>query len=194
MPSSRIIRRALVTIGAVVALCAPAAGAQAQTWTHTDSAGDVAVVINSRSQPAPNQRVPDIRRVVARHTTTQVVVRFGMRSSMPQGNWFVAIGVWTGAHPYSIYMWGKGNDRTSVRLEEDGPGGRGAISCRGMRVNIDRTGTQVAAIVPRTCLGRPRRVRVAIWVDALIRGRTYVDDGLRRGDGELTRSPWIRRG
>ncbi|HVK28590.1 MAG TPA: hypothetical protein VM575_09615 [Nocardioides sp.] len=190
-----LLRRTLASLVVVLAvLGASTSAAHAQTWSHTDPAGDVSVVINSRAQLAPNQRTPDIRRVVARHTSTQVVVRFGLRSSMPRGTWMVAIGVWTGAHPYSIYLWGKGNVRTGVRLEEDGPGGRGAIACRGMRVNIDRTGTSVAAIVPRTCLGQPRRVRVSVWVDALIRGRSYVDDGLRRGDGELTRTPWIRRG
>ncbi|HVK29932.1 MAG TPA: hypothetical protein VM575_16450 [Nocardioides sp.] len=190
-----IICRLLLTFGVTVALlCGTASGARAESWTHRDAAHDVVKVVqDGRVRAVPDRRTGDIRRFVARHLSTKVVVRFTMAVPLPRGRWYFSASVDTRAQEYGIYVSGRGASADRPAFSRSGPGGDTA-TCRGLRVVVEQATSSVKVIVPRSCIGRPRVVRVALDLATYVGDTTYQDDGLQRGAFGKVFSPLLRRG
>lgn len=188
-----------VVVAAAGALTLGAAGgAHAGTWSHTDPGSDM-ITLNfdgeniASEEPATSQTAGDVRRVVAAHTSTHVVIRFNMRTALPRTGWTVEGGIVTRRANYGVRL-----QRTSaggalymVRYVGDRVLN---VRCSGLKRTI--SGNTVRLVVPRSCVGSPVLVRVGLSVFVYATAnKTYADDGLdATGWDRFMLSPRIYRG
>lgn len=188
------IRRLGATLGLATALLVSSAGvASAQRWTIADPAGDVVKVTETGTSYAASQAQGDVVQTTVSHTRTKVVIRVRMRA-VPRGNWGAVAVVRTPRASFDLLQLKLGDDR-DFTLSRGGTDKE--LRCAGKSARIDRTA--VVLTVPRTCLGRPGKVRAGAGIAILETDgeteTTYQDDALRRTVGENLRlSPWIKRG
>lgn len=198
-----------LTAAAVLVVGAPTA-ASAQTYRHTDPAGDVTHdsynfdtdeevetvdptiaegdVIGSTVKHNPRKVITTLtfRELTVTDDLSQFIV--GIRSSN-KVNRFVVVTA-DSDHPRGVQQFVKTNGRKA--------------SCRGLSHAVDYTANTVTITVPRACLSRPRWVSVGAASeriaadDATTPSDTidaYIDDAHRTGLGDdITYSPRLRRG
>ncbi|MEV5003636.1 hypothetical protein [Nocardioides sp. LML1-1-1.1] len=186
------IRRLGATLGLATALLVSSAGvASAQSWSLADPVGDVVTIHEDNSVSyAPSRAQGDVVRTTVSHTRTTLVVRLRMRA-LPRGDWSAFAVVRTPSTSFDLTQVKIGGTRGFVLTKTNG--GK-VVRCAGKSARFDRTA--LVLTVPRSCLGKPRTVRVGAGV-ALFEGESVVhgDDALRRALGEdLRLSPPIRRG
>ena len=143
-----------------------AGGAQAQTGSHDDAAGDMYYEYVEYSadsfEPATFgflQRAAhrgDVRRIDISHTRTHVVVGIRMRT-MLSGYWGIQYRIVTPTRRFEVTSERSLNHSYFHVFTAQGD----YVACNGMRRTFDREGAYARLIIPRGCLGGPRVVRVA---------------------------------
>lgn len=176
-----LIRSALVAATAAALTVVPVTAATAQTYRHTDTTQDLQSVDLSSSSdftfaPAPDATEPDVKSIQITHGARRVNV--AMR--------FVDL---TKAATAAVY---EAEVRTNERLlrvvdVEAGPGewrGRQSFSgplatprCKGLSHSIDYDKNVVAFSIPRSCLSKPRWVKVAAMAGDEVVATTTPADG-----------------
>ena len=85
-----------------------------------------------------------------------------------------------------------------LRVRKPSHGRFVAAGCRWIRHSVDLRTREARVVIPRSCLGRPRVLRLeATAFDWDRSGVTYVDDAYSAYDTTGTRhgtSPWVKRG
>ena len=199
-----LVRTALVAAATAALTIVPLTAANAQTWRHTDTTGDVqSVVGDADPTPAPDAVDPDATSVRVSHGPGKVTIRTQYQDLAKASDGF-----------YAFFFQLRTNERVNRQLEVDaGPGmWRGQLSfgsprkklhCRGLARSIDYTANTVTVTVPRSCLSNPRWVQIG---DAAVKvigpdatdansGTLFADDAVSPNVGNnLAWSPSIHRG
>jgi hypothetical protein len=193
--------RALAALTSAAALTvAGMSPASAAFWAHNDAVGDVVSYTwtedsgDSGPVRAPANTDTDITRFTAKHTARRVVLTMTLRD-ITAASGVAYYEIRTGTRRY----WAQQRLGTN---REQGPAFyfESPVSCSGVRRSVDRTTERAMVSIPRSCLGRPRWVRVGASADHATDTRTKdtyrFDDALRDGGRgfELVLSPRIRRG
>lgn len=188
---------ALATAAAAVVLAAPAA--YADTWTHTDAAGDARVVDRDSgddtvSAPArdPRERRGDLTRVTARHGAEAVKVAISVRATAPIPMLTVTLATSRGDKLRVFYSPYESDRDDYVVLRRYGR----EVPCDDLTVH--ETSAGYLATIPRSCLGNPYRVRLGVQTHSYAPDgdvvREIQDDALRtaRVDLDAPRlGPWV---
>jgi hypothetical protein len=194
----------LLVSGLVAALVAlsTATPAVAGDYVHTDGAGDMYRVLNrDASAPAPDQVEGDISRVQIKHNRRYVqlfmTVREAKRETLNTFFFFTlqngrkqVTDVTVGTYPAQGFPDG-------VLTIKDGRTHRDK-RCRGLKgFKISWDTNLVAVTIPRTCVKRPKYLRVqAVSAVDYDTTQDFIDDGQSAGnpDTHTAWSPWVRRG
>jgi hypothetical protein len=197
----KLVRSAL-TVSAVALVSLMPAAAHADTVGHTDPSGDVRSVQVDGSGNVPDttstaeasKTLGDVTRVVVSHRSSSIRVLMRFRSLSRAG--FVQVHEFQFVTPtrsrivYVVARPGQWGGTASMRRMD----GR-QVACSLTR-KIDYVHHTVLVVVPRSCLGRPSRVKVGSATIIGYGSKYYYDDA-RRAGGEWTDpfvlSPWIHR-
>jgi Cu/Zn superoxide dismutase len=198
----KIVRSAIVLSAAAAVALVPAA-AHADTKSHLDPSGDVRSVAYdpntganaSQELAEPTAKLGDITKVKVAHSASTITFTVRFRDLSKAGfahlhelaivtptrvryvNVVAAPGHWKG----KAYMTKKPNGHK--------------ISCS-IRHHIDYGDNVVVAKVPKSCLGRPKVVKVGVETFIGYGSKIYYDQGYKTGGGFndlLTPSPRIHR-
>jgi len=184
-----------VALGALVPLV-PAA-AQADRYTHADATADVYSTVGTTGTltPAPDRSVGDVVSSTVKHKLRVVILQLVYRDLINDAEY--------DEHVFFV----RTNKMTrTVRLfaSSANPGGRAImykgkkkVSCH-VRRHIDYTLNTAAVVVPRSCLGKPRWVKVAMggvmFTGGTATDTTWIDDALSTGtDGTAVFGPRVFR-
>ena len=185
------LNRMVVLLALAGLLVMSSAGvASAQTWTHTDPAGDVLTFSEDGADgvAAPDRRAGDVVRTAIAHGGRNVVVRAAMRA-VPRGDWLAYVEIRTPRGAFEV-TWVRAFGGREFTLER--ANGRN-VRCAGKTFRI--IGNALEIVVPRRCLDRPRTIRAGLGVAVFGQnGASHADDALRTGLDRLTLSPLLRRG
>lgn len=154
--------------------------ASAQTLRHTDPAHDVVKMKNDGSVvAAPTNKTTDIVHVTFRHTSLRVITTMRLRDYGGSWEYYGTIG--TATQQYYVL----GTDSSTFFLSKAGT--ERPIACSGLSVTIRPAKNTLRVSIPRTCLHRPRWVRMglAYIVDGK-GGVMFSDDGLHKGGGFMS--------
>lgn len=200
-----LLPRLVATLGLTFGLLLGSAGlASAQNWSGGDASGDVLRVTGDSSLLAvvePEGRIAepartrgDVLRTSVSHTRTKVVIRITMRA-IPAGDWMGMTTIRTPSTSYDLFHM-RFDRRSWTSLTKTHGNGR-ELRCRAKSSRVD--GRSLILTVSRSCLGKPRVVRVGAGVASVAAGTrlAYVDDALRRGYSDIAHlqlSPRLRRG
>lgn len=206
------LRRLLTLLAALVALVLlPVGAANAGSWSHVDPAKDVWGISFDEEEPVdpeapevpeeefgavvPEARMGDIRRVAAAHNGSTIAVRFSMRAALPRSDWGVMYQVLTSDRVYQLTLSRFDGFGEFTLTDMSGYVPR-EIACRGMQRTIDRSAATVRVVVPRSCLRKPRFIRVGVSAYVFTRNGMRIDDGLVKGQSfsRSSISPRIYRG
>lgn len=182
----KLTRSVALALTTAVAVLVPTA-AQANSWNHADGTGDVytAPYNTTALTPAPTRTVGDVVGSTIRHKRSAVVLQLRYLDLQPSSEF--------NSHVFVIRT---PSMRRVVTLVGNSafPGGRvrmtapnrprKAIACR-IAHRIDYTAKSATVVVPRSCLGKPRWVQVAM-AGVSFTGFTgsdtmWVDDALSNG-------------
>src|SRR4051794_1372583 len=193
----KFVRSAVVVAAAAVALVPTAA--QANTYTHGDAAGDVVSFTGgaTTATPQPDRANGDVVASMVKHNRKLVIARMTYRD-LANSDGF-------NGHLFAIKTNKMRRDVTVVSAAGIGPqvvvtkpNGK-KVSCRG-RPTLDYTRHTVTVKVPRSCLGKPKWVKVgmaSVFMTGLSATDTqYVDDAQLSGGVSprtLTFSPKVFR-
>ena len=215
---------ALTALSAAVTLAVGVpATASAQTWRHTDPAGDVTKYTYNLDTDEETETVDptitngDVIGSTIKHNPRKVIATMRFRD-------LVAPTSDLDAYVLSIKTNRLNRDLTVVATSDaprgerqfSRPNGRD-VRCRGLSHHIDYTANTVTMSVPRSCLGKPRwvkagaaSIRIANWDDVLEPVNTgeapsdtpdaavitqYLDDAHGGAIGDnIKYSPRLRRG
>jgi hypothetical protein len=172
-----------VAVGAVVPLIPMAA--QANTYSHTDGTGDVYSTVSGSGSftPAPDRTVGDVVGSTVKHKRHAVVLQLRYVD--------LEVGSEINAHYFAIRTNTMRRDVTLVaagtfpngRAEMTKPN-RKRVTCR-IPHKIDYTLNTATVVVPRSCLGNPRWVKVRMaglsFTGLGPNDTTWVDDALSAG-------------
>jgi hypothetical protein len=191
-------RSALVVAAAAAMALAPTA-ANANTYRHTDAVGDVYANVGEVDTyaPAPDRAIGDVVSNTIKHKKRAVLLKLAYRDLANNGE--------INTHVFFIRT---NNMVRTVRLyaTSANPGGK-AVMTKGnhdkkvrchVRRHIDYTLNTAQVVVPRSCLGNPRWVKVGMGA-VLFSGTTpadttWIDDAMSTGtDGTAVWSPKVRR-
>lgn len=176
-----LLRPALVAAAAAALTIVPVTAATAQTYRHADTTQDLRSVDLSPSSdftftPAPDATEPDVKSIQISHGARRVNVALR----------FVDLTKAATAAAYEVEV------RTNERLlrvvdVEAGPGSwrgqqsfsspRRNLRCKGLSHSIDYDKNVVAVSIPRSCLSRPRWVKVAAMAADDVVATTTPTDG-----------------
>lgn len=190
-PVAAVAAVAAMTVPATASTPSAAASASSKL-VHVDGAKDVqrASIDGETLSRAPGRKDADIRKVTVKHTAHRVVVTIRTRKAMPTKDFAVVETIRTPSRDFDVLH---SNLFGSRDLELT----RGArtISCDGLKAHRNRANRTVRLVVPTSCIGKPKRVRVGVGTIVMDGKNYFVDDGFasRAGDN-LVRSRWIRRG
>ena len=161
---------ALSTLTAAAALTIAVPGAaSAQSWTHTDPAGDVYKVTFSDDSDEETEAVDpsvtngDVISSTIKHNPRKVIatLRFRDLATTPEDLDIYGISLRTDKLNRDLsVIAADGLERGEHEL--DRPNGD-TVRCRGVSHRIDYTANTVTMVVPRSCLGRPRWVKAGAF-------------------------------
>lgn len=188
--------RSLVAVATAALVLVPSA-AHADTYRHTDATGDVAANVGQSDSytPAPDRVVGDVVASTIKHKKRTVILQLAYRDLVNDAEY--------DEHVFFV----RTNKMTrTVRLfaSSSNPGGRAImfkgrkkVSCH-VRRHIDYTLNTAAVVIPRSCLGQPRWVKVGMggvmFTGFTASDTTWVDDAMSTGtDGTAMWSPKVFR-
>lgn len=180
----KLVRSVVLGVTVAAAVLAPTA-AEAKSYRHVDATGDMFSTTSSTKTftPAPDRIVGDIVSTTIRHKSRNVVIQVQYRDLVANSE--------IDAHYFVIRT---SKMRRDVSLVSAGsfPAGRVQMTkANGTKVSchvgrrIDYSLNTATVVVPRSCLGRPRWVKVGMAAAELTGlGSTdpqYVDDAFSTG-------------
>lgn len=183
-----LVRRALGTACAATVTLGLTAGlapsAYAEKLVRTDPRHDVTKILSTTDddvRPAPRASDPDIVRVAVDHRPRVLLVRTEYRALTRRVLRVDVIEIRTRSRQHfsaTSVVARKGHWQGETFLE--GRTAEGDIPCAGLRHRFDYANDVVTWTIPRSCIGRPRWVRVGIGA---ARGSEsyFIDDAFRRG-------------
>jgi len=189
----------MVALTGALLVAVPGA-ASARSVHHRDARGDVATVVGEDIQfvPAPGEVNGDILRTRLRHTSTRVRVRIKFldlhKADFVSYDVFLRLttneGVarWITLH-FSEQWW-----RGSAWMTRDQPYGA-RVRCA-VHKRVDDAKNVVVLGFPRTCLKRPRWLRIGIQSSANLQDRdpsNFSDDAFRNGPMDGRSLPKLSR-
>jgi hypothetical protein len=188
----KLVRSAVLVATVAATVLAPTA-ADAKAHSSTDTAGDVTVVTmpGGATTPAPDRAEGDIVATQVQHKARTVVLtmRFQeLTAGQTALHWY---GIKTGKMTRIVLMQSDASHPNGVaRLFK--PDNK-AVRCR-IGHTIDYTANTATVKVPRSCLGKPRWVKVAMQ-EASPAGQSqiYVDDSISNGGFLPVYGPRVRR-
>jgi hypothetical protein len=188
----KFVRSVVLGVTVAAAVLAPTA-AEAKSYTSTDTANDVVDVTMpaGSTTPAPDRAEGDIlaTRVVHKARVVVLTMRFQqLTRGQTALHWY---GIRTGKITrVAIMQSDAGHPGGVVRLFK--PNGN-KVSCRVGHV-MDYTAKTATVKVPRSCLGRPRWVKVAMQeATPVSSSQIYVDDSRSKGGFLPVYGPRVRR-
>lgn len=177
-------------VALVVALPAPAL---AESTSHSDATQDVLRYTSDGWVPAPHNRTADITRFTAAHDRGAVTSTVHVRKLAGQWNmiWFIRT---SDKVRYDLGIVHYDGTR-ELKLMKD----RQKVPCPGLTKKIRAGADEVTVSVPRTCLDKPRWVRVGPTAGALSAdgSTTYSDNALLVGqinETSVAYGPRLSRG
>lgn len=203
--NSRPVTHTAISVLATTVLAVPllawtalafATPAQAEAMSHRDARHDVVrfpldAPSGAQSEPAPGNARTDITRVQVNHRFDRVTSRLTLRE-LPTRKWVATWQIRTEIpqlFELSLIRYGTLADLTLARGGND-------VSCPGLGEKINDDQETIWVSVPRSCLDRPRFVRVGAGMGTVSGGYNFADDARRdRGvDGaHTTLGPKLRR-
>jgi hypothetical protein len=190
----KLVRSAVLVATVAATVLAPTA-ADARSHSSTDTAGDVVIVTMSdgTTTPAPDRTEGDIVGTQVRHKARVVVLTMHFQeltAGQTALHWF---GIKTGKMTRIVLMPADASHPGGVaRLFK--PDNK-AVRCR-IRHTIDYTANTATVKVPRSCLGKPRWVKVAMQEASPVagsQGQVYADDSISNGGFLPVYGPRVRR-
>lgn len=188
----KLVRSAVVLAATAAAVLVPAT-AQAKTYTSTDAANDVVVVTmpGGTTAPAADRTEGDIVGSQVRHKARAVVLTMHFQE-LTAGQ--------TALHWYGIKT-GKMTRIVLMQSDAAHPGGQARLfkpNGKTVRCHIghavDYTANTATVKVPRSCLGEPKWVKVAMQeASSLADNQAYVDDSHSTGGFLPVYGPRVRR-
>jgi hypothetical protein len=176
----KFVRSALVVAAATMVPLVPTA-ASANTYTYTDHTEDVVLYhSNGTTSPASTQVEGDIAWTKVRHKARKVVLTIRLRELTTGHSSLHWYGIRTGKMKRIVLLEGAaGHWGGKVALFK--PTGK-RVKCNVGRT-IDYTANTATVRVPRSCLGRPRWVKVAMQEASPgpENNSAYVDDSRSNG-------------
>ncbi|KQV73477.1 hypothetical protein ASC64_18740 [Nocardioides sp. Root122] len=192
----------LTTVALAATLLALSAGsASADRWWGADRAGDVKQWSYSPEPPpcgtfaeetTPQDASTDIVGLSVRHEGDTVEMRAHLRNLTGWGDRWITFEIQTDRRPYSVTIprnpakhpedvWLM--DASDVPEPADECGGTGTLNfgvpCEGLTTSASSREDYVAVVVPRSCLGSPRWVKVGLQSARTV-GKRYRYDSWRR--------------
>jgi hypothetical protein len=190
-----------VVAGALVLSAAGIAPAQAARYTHGDAAKDQTRTTCTDTGTCSDAVDPtatngDIVRVVAVHASRKVLVATkysNLATSTEDTMQLVRIVTNTGLQRFAVIHTPANSNNATVFLAR--PNGD-PVKCRYIGAARDTTANVMELKVPRSCLGRPRWVKVGVGHLTGLGEASVQDDALRNGSvgSNITLSTRIRRG
>ncbi|WP_154402669.1 hypothetical protein [Nocardioides speluncae] len=173
---------AIVTLGLTAGV---APSAYAEKLVRDDARRDVVRAIESDAgetlQPAPRAADPDILRVAVDHRTTALLIRTKYAALDRRVVRTDALEIRTSAGKRFealtfVHKRGQWQGRTAI-----GTGSAG-VDCPGLRHRFDYEANVATWTIPRSCIGRPRWVRVGVGTGrGTWDGPFFIDDAFRKG-------------
>ena len=175
--------RSALVAAATVALVVPSGSALADTVVRKDQAGDVSKSVGDTTTPDPSRKNGDITRSVIKHQGSSVRVKIKHRDLVRSGNIITVVSVRSSK--------GKKAQRTfSIVAVPGGYAGKvlvenakeKTVSCRTKHTISYRKNT-TELVIPRSCLGNPKWVKVGIGVITATKDleTAYADDARTSG-------------
>jgi hypothetical protein len=188
----KLTRSAVVVVAMAAAVLTPTA-AQAQAVTTPDAAGDMVLLTlpGGSTAPAPDRAEGDIISSRVQHKAKALVMTMQYReltAGQTALHWY---GIRTGAMKrFALLQADAAHPSGRVRLFK--PNGK-VVRCH-VGHAIDYTANTATVRVPSSCLGKPRRVKVAMQVGMAISStQIYVDDAHNTGGWIPSYGGWVRR-
>lgn len=188
----RLVRSAiLVTAAAAVSLIPTAA--HAKTYTSADQPNDVVILTlpGGTTAPAPERTEGDIVSSQVQHKARAVVLTMRyqeLTAGQSAVHWY---GIRTGKLTRIVLMQAD-SSHVGGRVRLFKPSGK-PVRCH-VGHSIDYTTNTATVRVPRSCLGKPRWVKVAMQAGAPTPdGKVYVDDARSNGGWLPVYGPRVRR-
>jgi hypothetical protein len=180
----KLVRSAALVAATTVAVLAPSA-AQAKSWSHADATGDVFSRTGNSGAfaPAPGRATGDVVSSTIRHKRNVVLIQLRYNDLEPNSE--------INGHFFAIKTSKMRRDVTLVaagsfpsgQVQMTKPSGK-KVRCHVGR-RIDYTANTATVIVPRSCLGKPKWVKVGMaglsFTGFGATDTQYVDDALSSG-------------
>lgn len=186
----KLVRSALVVAAALTVPLVPTA-AHADRYIHVDATQDVVKYVGETVTPAPEQADGDIAYTKVRHRAHSVVLTIRYRELNP-GNYKV--------HYFAIRTAKMRRFVSLVSIPGHSAGKVLMTTAKDKKVRchvtrkIDYTANSATVWVPRSCLGKPRWVKVGIAAldsDTSNLSTAYIDDA--RTTGNFSSPAWSPR-
>ena len=176
----KFARTALVVLAGALVPLVPTA-AHADRYVHTDATADVVSFSDpsaTTGTPVPERTEGDIAWTKTRHRSRMVIMTMRYQELTTVDEKIHGYGIRTGQMKRFVYVysgaghWGGKAVMTTARGK--------TVKCRITR-KVDYTANTATVWVPRSCLGKPRWVKTAMFdaafESATSQGMTYIDDG-----------------
>ena len=189
----KIVRSAVLVAAAAVVALAPTA-AQAKSYSHTDATGDATsyATATDTGTPAPDRAEGDVAWSKTRHGARALTLTMGYRELTTADEKLHAYAIHTSKMTRYVYLYagaGHWGGKVAMTNAHDKH-----VRCHVTR-KIDYTANTASVRIPRSCLGRPRWVKTAMFVGAFpsstVQFPTYVDDA--NSDGAFQNARWSPR-
>jgi hypothetical protein len=192
------LSRAIITVAVAAVVPLLPAAAYADRYTHADPAGDVASTVGQSDTytPAPERVEGDVISSTVKHGARTVVMTLVYRDLSDSAE--------VDGHVYFVHT-SKMNRVVRLYANSTNPGGKAVltkangkkVSCH-VRRHIDYNLNTAKVIVPRSCLGQPRWVKVGMgsvmFSAAGASGPVWIDDALSTGtNGRAVYGPKVFR-
>ena len=192
------LSRSLVAVAVAAVVPLLPAAAYADRHTVTDAAGDVASTVGQSDTytPAPDRVEGDIVSSTVKHGARKVVMTLRYRD--------LSTSTEVDEHVFFVHT-SKMTRVVRLFANASNPGGKAVLTkAHGKKVRchvgrrIDYNLNTATVMVPRSCLGQPRWVKVGmgsvLFSDAGPSGQVWIDDALSTGtDGNAVFSPKVFR-
>lgn len=152
--------------------------ASAQTLVHTDPAHDVVKTTYDGVVAAPTNKTADVVHVRFAHTSLRVTTT--MRVRHYGGSWEYYGAIRTPTREYVVFGTGSGTSKDFYLTK---PESETPIPCRGFSARVRPAENSFRVSIPRTCLQRPRWVRMGLVYIVFGTSGDFFDNSLRKGSG-----------
>lgn len=186
---------ATTVLGLVVGLTSPA---YADKHQATDASGDVIALVPAVDDavPQPDNTDFDIVRTLVNHKRGSVVIKVKLRDLTPLDTETVlqlVADVKSDKQRQAMFGLKSGPAKELLIVR-----GELSVKCPGARMKVSAADNYIKLVVPRSCLRRPRWIKVSVGMFSVDEAQNaYLDDGLRSGsalESPTKFTPKLKRG